>query len=307
MPTNHNTAIVIPFYNGDGYIKYCLDSIKESDFDSVNTYIINNSDKPTNIHDIVKEYKNIMVHDASARIGFGKASNLGAKLAIRNGADIVVILNQDIIIKNNCLRELVLPFYVDPHIYITAPINFTYDFKNIESFYVKFYLSQCPELIYDSLCGSTKRYYEVQQITGSCFAIRSKIINKIGFFDPLYFMYFEDDDLCRRIRYLNKKIVIISNGGVAHKHSHTNIDMSGNTHRWKRISKTIYILKELNNSIFHNILKATRNNLSDYFNSVARLKVISLLEYIIDDLRLFSKIHMIINSRRAEKNINSCI
>lgn len=71
--------LIIPFYNGDGYIKACLQSIFKNENESLEVIIINNSDRPTKIKGIVQDFKNVTVIDTETRIGFAKANNLGQK------------------------------------------------------------------------------------------------------------------------------------------------------------------------------------------------------------------------------------
>lgn len=304
MNTKHlKVGIIIPYYNGDEYIRSCLESIKWQNDIDLNVYIINNSDKPTKIHSFQEDNAWIHVHDVKPQIGFAKANNIGSEIAILDGADILISTNQDTVFDKYCVQELLLPFQDDPDIHITAPMNLTHDFESIEGFFVKHYLSQCPEMILDILNGAKKKYYQVSEISGSCFAIRVSTVKKIGFFDPLYFMYHEDTDLCRRVRYTNKKIVFVPSAKVAHEHNNTNADGESriNINRWKRISESIFILKGLEESLFINGLKVLRNLLFDYFSLVGMFRIKTILGYLINDVALVSKINKIVSSRNTEK------
>jgi GT2 family glycosyltransferase len=57
---------------------------------------------------------------------------------------------------------------------------------------------------------------EVQYITGADLFLPKAIFCHIGGFDEKYFMYFEDDDLCRRFRMLGYKAYIISGPEIIH-------------------------------------------------------------------------------------------
>jgi GT2 family glycosyltransferase len=57
-------------------------------------------------------------------------------------------------------------------------------------------------------------------IMGSCLMFEKNILEKInGGFDERFFMYFEDTDLCRRIKSIGKKVVYNPEAEVIHDHS----------------------------------------------------------------------------------------
>jgi GT2 family glycosyltransferase len=68
------------------------------------------------------------------------------------------------------------------------------------------------KLIFDDIQSSL----EVQYITGADLFLPKEIFCHIGGFDEKYFMYFEDDDLCRRIKMLGYKAYIISGPEIIH-------------------------------------------------------------------------------------------
>ena len=293
---------IIPFYNGDRYIEVCLQSIFKNANESFEVIIVNNSDRPTKIKRIVKDFKNVTVIDTETRIGFAKANNLGAKVAIESGAEYIICLNQDTILHKNAISEMIKPLIESYSIVITAPIPYSYDFTKIESFFIKWYLTQCPDLLNDALNNNLKTKYEVQYISGACFAIRSNFIQKYGFFDPIYFMYAEDEDLCRRVKYLGYKIVIVPNAKFAHYHTHT----SGEEEHqkmiklWQRHSRAIYQLKNIKDPFYNAISRLMYKYFIDYISLIIRFKFITLYRNMCLDIRLFFDLPRILKRRRIE-------
>src|SRR4030042_1679505 len=87
---------------------------------------------------------NVDVIEATPRLGFGKACNEGSHHAINNGAKIIICINQDVILGPAVITELIQPLREDDNVVMSVPILYTYDFKHIESYFLKWYLSQCP-------------------------------------------------------------------------------------------------------------------------------------------------------------------
>jgi GT2 family glycosyltransferase len=244
----------------------------------------------------------ITIVDAQAQIGFGRASNIGAERAIRDGAEVLVVHNQDIIVNIHCYEELLSPLIDDPSIAITAPLLYTYDFAGVDPVYIKYFLSQCPMLLYDALNRSMAATYDVETIFGACFAVRVETIQAYGLFDPLYFMYAEDEDLCRRLRYAQKRVCIAPKATVAHMHSNRLGNQEGASRRqlWKRRSDATYRLKDLENRFMHNALAVIRDRALDYARSLATLNILQVGQYLSEDTDLVCKLPHILASRRRE-------
>ncbi len=79
-------------------------------------------------------------------------------------------------------------------------------------------------MISDLLKNEAKPFYEMEKISGACFAfnLRNDSYTFNFLFDPLFHMYYEDEDLCRRIKLIQSKIYLISEQAIFyHQHSHT--------------------------------------------------------------------------------------
>jgi len=299
---------VIPFYNQDEYIKECLKSIEINSHEDIKIIVINNSDRQTDINQIYKEYKNMTIINTNKNLGFSMACNLGAKIAIQRGAEYIICLNQDTIICERFLSEIIKPFMEKEDIVLAAPIHYTYDGRSIEPIFIRWYLTQCPDLIVDALDCKLKTFYEVEYISGACFAIKTEFIKKYGFFDPIYFMYSEDEDLCRRVRYLGYRIVIVPRAKFRHYHSHTQADEKDKRRirLWRRNSTAIFLLKNIREPIWKAMARLIYNYLIDYVSYIMRFRIGSILINMWWDMKLIYLFPKILKSRKNElRYINS--
>jgi GT2 family glycosyltransferase len=206
-----------------------------------------------------------------ARIGYGKANNAGFRLCRERGFDYLIIANQDGWVSEHLIRELIAPFQNDENILLTAPILRTYEGDAIEDFFIKYYLTQVPAMVSDLMNGKSKAYYEMERISGACFAfnLKSRLYSYPYFFDPLFHMYFEDEDLCRRVRYVNGKIVLVNaNAAFYHQHSHTtDSENKSGIEKEKSVSEKILRLKDGSKrpiKTFYGIFVSTISNFTYY-------------------------------------------
>ncbi|MBL9167538.1 MAG: glycosyltransferase family 2 protein [Verrucomicrobiales bacterium] len=298
-------AVVIPYYHGKDFIQSCLRSILANGIRASRIYIVENSVRRGELASLAVEFPEVHVLEAPPRLGFGKACNLGARTAISDGAVMVAILNQDLVVGDQCLTRLVRSLYADPRLAITAPLNFSHDFREMEGFYVKHYLSECPSLVKDAIEGNLRTTYAVPKVMGSSFVVRADVVERLGLFDEIYFMYCEDDDLCRRYIAAGLGLALVSDAAVGHAHSHTNQDRDESIDVQERESRQVFLLKSSERSFLQNWIRVQRFNFLDYFKLVSSLRVGLLFSALGSDLRVLAKTSRIRTLRRREMELTA--
>ena len=85
--------------------------------------------------------------------------------------------------------------------------------------------------------------------------ITKSMIEKIGVFDPLFFMYKEEHDLCRRAHCHNFKVVVVTNSKIFHWHSLTQATASKEFNNYHLLrSQLIYLLKDPHRNFLRNFV-----------------------------------------------------
>lgn len=296
-------AVIIPFFNGEPYIERCLSSILANGLVEQQIYIVDNSLQENALGNVLTNYPRVNVIRTRPSIGFGGACNIGARSACEYGATELVFINQDIILDDACISELVGCLRAVPTLALVAPLNYTYDFSAMEAFFIRHYLTQCPSLVVDAIKGTFKDLYDVKKIMGSCFAAKVSFINQIGLFDDIYFMYAEDEDLCRRTRLVGGRIALNPRARVAHAHSHTANDRELKVEMWERKSQRLYDLKDIEISFWRTLIGAIRLSLLDYFRFATGLHLKTLTLSIMADAHTAIMIPRILRSRLKEKQL----
>ena len=64
-----------------------------------------------------------------------------------------------------------------------------------------------------------KKIIQVDSVVGAAMFIRTELFKIIGYFDPLFFLYHEEGDFCRRARYHGFQTHIIPDAQVLHWHT----------------------------------------------------------------------------------------
>ncbi|MBR5376133.1 MAG: glycosyltransferase family 2 protein [Lachnospiraceae bacterium] len=208
-------SVIIPNYNGEAYIKGCLDSLKDQDFDDFEILVIDNCSTDKSADTVEKEYPEVTLKRLSENFGFSRAVNEGLRLST---APYVILLNNDTRVEKSFVRELYEAVSADEGIFSAS---------------AKMLQMAAPDRIDgagDLYCalgwafarGKGKRntrYEKPCSIFASCggASIYSrKILDEIGWFDEFHFAYLEDVDIGYRARIMGYRNVYCPKARVYH-------------------------------------------------------------------------------------------
>jgi GT2 family glycosyltransferase len=210
--------VVIVTYNGEKWIKKCLDSLNASAL-SVGITVVDNVSTDGTLA-IVKSYPNVHLIQQTENLGFGRANNIGISRALKNGADYVFLLNQDAYIDSQAIDILVKYASQNPAWGICSPIHLDESGLSFEYHFARF-ITNSPsfrKLIADFYFHTLEPAYELPAVNAAAWLISATCLEAVGGFDPIFFMYGEDGDLYRRTLHHGFKGGIIPAARIYHCH-----------------------------------------------------------------------------------------
>lgn len=200
-----NIAVVIPNWNGEDYIKECVDSLLAQSVKA--KIVVVENDSKDKSPDILNEYGDrIVILPQDINLGFAGGVNAGIKYAIENDFDYVALFNNDAVADKNWLEELVGRFSDDVGI-VTGKFVRT-DKKTLDStgdFYTIYGLPY-PRGRNELDKGQYKEPGGVFGATGGASIYSCKMLKEIGLFDEDFFAYYEDGDLSFRAQLAGYKV-----------------------------------------------------------------------------------------------------
>lgn len=146
-------------------------------------------------------------------VGYGRANNLGLE---RAHSAVHLIMNPDVELDPAALRETLRALREHPDVGLVAPAVFgddgerQYLCKRYPSVWVLFLRGFAPRFMQRGFAAAINDY-EMRDVIGDeflgnvplasgCFMLaRTALLNRLGGFDPRFFMYFEDYDLSLRL------------------------------------------------------------------------------------------------------------
>ena len=203
----------------------CLPSVLQTDYDPFEVIVVDNGSQDGS-RDIVSKFqaidRRVSLVRNSSNLGFCIANNIGASQA---KGDYLLFLNNDITVEPNWLRELVNVVARDNSIGAAQPKMLMMDEPTIIHS-TGGYLTQYGTLYNRGALDRDRETFvaqsEVLVATGAALLVRRDTFFRVGKFDPRFFIYSEELDLCWRIWLSGGSVVFVPDAVVYHALGWTN-------------------------------------------------------------------------------------
>lgn len=208
-------AIVVT-YQGAASIKECLSRLLDSNW-PVHIIVVDNASTDGTIA-LAQQFRDVSILRLEQNVGFGRANNHGMSHALNEGAEFLFLLNQDVFVQPETIETLAEQAHRHDDYGILAPLQLDDRGQNMDRlFFDRLVTSESGNaLITDSLCGRERKVYPVSFVNAAAWLLRSDCVKRVGGFDPLFFMYGEDNDYCQRAIFHGWKIGIVPCTHVLH-------------------------------------------------------------------------------------------
>ncbi len=137
-------------------------------------------------------------------VGFGGANNKGTEYGLQHGANLVLLLNNDTIVRSDTLEVLVHTAETEPKAGIIGAKIYYYDKPNTIWYSggkldIHRALGTHPKMGEEDNASQNK-CVDTDFVTGCCLLTRREVIERIGMLDYNYFIYLEDADYSVRAK-----------------------------------------------------------------------------------------------------------
>tara|TARA_B100000886_G_scaffold231270_1_gene161468 strand:- start:505 stop:1320 length:816 start_codon:yes stop_codon:yes gene_type:complete len=179
-------------------IEHCINSIGSE----IEIIIIDNSNDDELKKKIESKYQNVRCILSEENLGMGAGNNLGIKNVNK---DFALILNPDVTLESNSMKEIFAATSEIDDFGIIAPIS------NKEK-YPNYILKKGHD--FDPI-----KPFKVKSVDGYAMFLnlkRLKRLSNFNFFDENFFLYLENEDLCKRLIENKENIYIIPKSTINH-------------------------------------------------------------------------------------------
>ncbi len=223
-------SLIIVNYNVKEFLQKLLDSIKEAS-NNLNTEVIvvDNASTDGSVEVLRERYSWVKLIDSKVNLGFGAANNLGLEIST---GKYILLINPDTIVKEDTLDKMVEFFkntpdagmagckVLNPDGSLQLPCRRGFpgpwtSFTKITGLSTLFPKSKLFAR-YNLTFLDENETYEVDAISGAFMFFNREVYETIGGFDPEFFMYGEDLDLCYRTQKAGFKVYYYHDTQIIH-------------------------------------------------------------------------------------------
>ncbi len=216
-------------WNTESLLRECLSSIYErTQGISYEIFVVDNASKDGTAEMVRKYFPDVHLIVNKENRGFAAANNQAIHLA---KGRYLIFLNPDTALSENALHAMTQ--FMDEHPeagaigckLINADSSVQHSTRRLLSLSIMLYdntiLGRLPFFRgklkdYKMKSFSFDKVEEVDAASGAALLVRKSLLDEVGPMDERYFMFFEEMDLCRRIRMNGQKIYFVPNAVITH-------------------------------------------------------------------------------------------
>ena len=227
---NKNVSIIIVNWNGLRWLPDCFGSLAKQDYKNYEIIFVDNASSDGSVEWVRKQYPKTKICINRENLGFADANNVGFRKA---KGEYVLFLNNDTRVTKTFLGELVKVLERDETIAGTQSKILLMDHPDTHDS-VGAFLTPTGFLFHYGFGAKDQKKYnkEINLYTakGACMMFRKKVLETVAIhgdiFDPDYFAYFEESDMCHRVWLAGYRIVYAYRSVIYHKMGATSSSMN---------------------------------------------------------------------------------
>ncbi len=207
---------IYSFYK-DSFLQNCLNSINESSYQDyfIDLYIYSEQIE-VNILEL-KQISKIEINVLNKRKSFAEISNISIAKATERQHSFFMLLNSDTLLEKKALSLLVETFSLKNNIGVVGGFQTAFDGEwNEPNLWTKNALKD--NYSSEKIIKHQQEFtlYKYDYVQGACMLMKMSIFDEVDLFDERFVFFYEETELCRRIRNKFYDIVILEEAKVKH-------------------------------------------------------------------------------------------
>jgi GT2 family glycosyltransferase len=247
MTSGIDVSIIIVNYNACKLLLQCINSIAKYETKIKNEIIVvDNKSSDGSIETVAYQFPFVRLVPLEKNVGFAAANNVGIQYS---RGEYILFLNPDTILLEPTLESLIIFFQKHEMASIVgckilnSDRSFQRSFFPFTSLTYVFWVTSLLEKIFP-ITRTNNRWrigniqpnkpVQVDRLLGAFMLLKKQTIKEVGFFDEIFFMYSEEEDLCYRVKnsggeiWYVPSVSIIHHGGQSTQHNYSDSIIQAN-------------------------------------------------------------------------------
>jgi GT2 family glycosyltransferase len=210
-------SVIIPVWNGRQYLRDCLDALLGQGYADCEIIVVDNASSDGSGCFVSESYPNVRLVRNEQNLGFAGGCNAGLRTA---QGELLVLLNQDTVVRPGWIVALVNALQ-EPDIGVAGCKILYPDGETIQ--HAGGWIGWPLGLAYHYGRGERDEGQwdsprTVEYVTGAAMALRRDVLDRVGLLDEGFWPgYFEDTDLCCRVRDAGYKVLYVPSATLTHQ------------------------------------------------------------------------------------------
>ena len=241
--------VIVVGWNGDEWLPDCLGTLVTASSKRIHLILVDNHNNP-GIPDLDLSGFETTILKTPEPLGFAEANNYALVNADWDDDGLVLFLNQDTRSSHGWIDQCVDCFEASPELGALSPGVRTLDDEDWDSAY-----QVCAR---NAVPVPDQGWQGVQEITAAAMFVRASVLWKTGPFDPIFESYYEDYDLCRRIRAAGSLVGLVPEARLYHFNGSITRDAGSERRRmhWVARNRIIVRVREAGPARFQALLRS---------------------------------------------------
>ncbi|MBP7075263.1 MAG: glycosyltransferase family 2 protein [Rhabdochlamydiaceae bacterium] len=191
-------TIVILNWNGKKDTLACLKSL--SPYKDI--IVVDNGSHDDSVHEIKKQFPWVQVIETGINLGYAGGNNVGIEAALRQGAEAVLLLNNDTVVDPEMMNSFIESAEKNPSVGIWGgyPLRFS-DPEHLDHLGGVW---QSEKGDFELIGLSAKKGFctdkKLDYVCGCSIFIRREVFDKIGLLETKFFLFWEESDFAMRAK-----------------------------------------------------------------------------------------------------------
>lgn len=242
-------SVIVLAWNGRLYLPMCLDSIQNQLSETDELLLVDNGSTDGAPLELAAERPDIRLIQNHMNLGVAAGFNKGVEAA---GGKIIVLVNQDVTLMENCLQSLVKYFERNDNVGVLGCKLMYPDRQTVQHAGALIHMPSGEPIQlgrWEKDTGQYEQPRQVDYVTGAVIAFRKSIWSEVGGFDERFHpAYYEDVDFCFRASHAGYSILYIPQAMAIH-HEATSVGRLSSDHYFAHHNNRLrFLWKNLSNT-----------------------------------------------------------